>query len=105
MTADETETASPQDPPSKISINDQQFTPASFSALQCEEERKLLDVVDGMRRRGLNGTIELSQLVICGYQSSGKSSVLEAITEIPFPRNEGLCTCFATEVAQILSSA
>lgn len=28
----------------------------------------------------------------------GKSSVLEAITEIPFPRKENLCTRFATEV-------
>ncbi|KAI0449149.1 P-loop containing nucleoside triphosphate hydrolase protein [Xylaria acuta] len=30
--------------------------------------------------------------------SSGKSSVLEALTEIPFPRNEDLCTRFATEI-------
>ncbi|KAF1852089.1 uncharacterized protein K460DRAFT_351933 [Cucurbitaria berberidis CBS 394.84] len=80
------------------SINDDQFTMASFRALQCEEERRLLDVVDDMRRRGLNGTIELPQLVVSGDQSSGKSSVLEAITEIPFPRNEGLCTRFATEI-------
>lgn len=29
---------------------------------------------------------------------TGKSSVLEAITEIPFPRNENLCTRFATEI-------
>lgn len=36
--------------------------------------------------------------VVCGDQSSGKSSVLEAITEIPFPRNENLCTRFATEI-------
>lgn len=36
--------------------------------------------------------------VACGDQSSGKSSVLEAITEIPFPRRENLCTRFATEI-------
>ncbi|CZR58510.1 uncharacterized protein PAC_08402 [Phialocephala subalpina] len=34
----------------------------------------------------------LSQLVACGDQSAGKSSVLEALTEIPFPRNENLGT-------------
>ncbi len=28
----------------------------------------------------------------------GKSSVLEALTEINFPRNENLCTRFATEI-------
>jgi hypothetical protein len=31
-------------------------------------------------------------------QSAGKSSVLEAVTEIPFPRNDNLCTRFATEI-------
>lgn len=35
---------------------------------------------------------------MCGDQSSGKSSVLEAINEIPFPRKENLCTRFATEI-------
>ncbi len=29
---------------------------------------------------------------------SGKSSVLEALTEIPFPRADNLCTRFATEI-------
>ncbi|KAK5133992.1 hypothetical protein LTR04_004735 [Oleoguttula sp. CCFEE 6159] len=35
---------------------------------------------------------------MCGDQSAGKSSVLEALTEIPFPRNDNLCTRFATEI-------
>ncbi|KAJ4369012.1 hypothetical protein N0V83_006094 [Neocucurbitaria cava] len=91
-------TAKQSQSPTTRSINDVQFNTASFKDLQCDEERQLLDVVDGLRRRGLNDTIELPQLVVCGDQSSGKSSVLEAITEIPFPRNEGLCTRFATEI-------
>lgn len=74
------------------------FTTASLAKLQSKDERRLLDVVDKLRRTGLNGTIELPQLVVCGDQSSGKSSVLEAITEIPFPRKAGLCTRFATEI-------
>jgi Dynamin family len=56
------------------------------------------DTVDALRTCGLDGIISLPQLVICVDQSSGKSSVPEAITEIPFPRKENLCTRFATEL-------
>lgn len=34
-----------------------------------------------------------------GDQSSGKSSVLQAITKLPFPVSDTMCTRFATEVA------
>jgi GTPase SAR1 family protein len=36
--------------------------------------------------------------VVVGDQSSGKSSVLEAITELPFPRSSIRCTRFATQI-------
>lgn len=36
--------------------------------------------------------------MVCGDQSSGKSSVLEAITEVSFPRKDSLCTRFATQI-------
>ena len=39
------------------------------------------------------------QLVVVGDQSSGKSSVLQAITKLPFPVDDKMCTRFATEVA------
>jgi Dynamin family/Dynamin central region len=42
--------------------------------------------------------IELPRIVACGGQSSGRSSVLEAISRIEFPRGNGLCTAFATEL-------
>lgn len=57
----------------------------------------MLDIVDRLRMCGLGSILQLPQLVVCGNQSSGKSSVLEAITEVPFPRKENLCTGFATE--------
>ena len=72
--------------------------PESFDALQTSEQVQILDTVDALRTCGLDGIISLPQLVVCGDQSSGKSSVLEAITEIPFPRKENLCTRFATEL-------
>lgn len=74
------------------------ITTTSLKALQSADQRKVMDIVDKLRRTGLSGIVELPQLVVCGDQSSGKSSVLEAITEIPFPRKENLCTRFATEV-------
>ncbi|KAF1916992.1 P-loop containing nucleoside triphosphate hydrolase protein [Ampelomyces quisqualis] len=68
-------------PPSPTEVDP--FTTDSLKKLQSTDERRLLDVVDKLRRTGLNGTIELPQLVI---------------TEIPFPRKAGLCTRFATEI-------
>ena len=38
------------------------------------------------------------KLVVVGDQSSGKSSVLEGLTGIPFPRDSSLCTRFATQI-------
>lgn len=83
-------------------IDSEAVTTSSLQALQSADQRKVMDIVDKLRRTGLNGIVELPQLVVCGDQSSGKSSVLEAITEIPFPRKENLCTRFATEVIKLL---
>ncbi|KAI1915898.1 hypothetical protein LOZ65_005351 [Ophidiomyces ophidiicola] len=57
-----------------------------------------LNIIDKVRARGVGDHIALPQLVVCGDQSAGKSSVLEGITGIPFPRKDGLCTRFATEI-------
>ena len=51
-----------------------------------------------LRARGIGEHVDLPQLVVCGDQSAGKSSVLEGITGIPFPRQDGVCTKFATEI-------
>ena len=58
----------------------------------------LLDTIDRLRSQGISRYIDLPQIVVCGDQSSGKSSVLEAISNIQFPRKDNLCTRFATEV-------
>ena len=70
----------------------------ALATLQSKEHLKLLDEIDELRAYGVQDFVSLPQLVVCGDQSSGKSSVLEAITEIPFPRKDNLCTRFATEI-------
>ncbi|KAH1596715.1 hypothetical protein KXX34_009653 [Aspergillus fumigatus] len=57
-----------------------------------------LNQVDRIRANGVGDHIALPQLVVCGDQSAGKSSVLEGISGIPFPRQDGVCTRFATEI-------
>lgn len=70
----------------------------SVQALQSTEQMKLLNMVDELRAHGLSDITALPQLIVCGDQSSGKSSVLEALSGVPFPRKDGICTRFATEV-------
>ena len=52
----------------------------------------MLDLVDEMRRLGIEQDLPLPQIAVMGDQSSGKSSVLEALSGVPFPRGTGLVT-------------
>jgi GTP-binding protein EngB required for normal cell division len=67
-------------------------------SLQSHETRDLLDIVDSLRSHGINRYIDLPEIIVCGEQSSGKSSVLEAVSGVKFPSKDNLCTRFATEL-------
>lgn len=71
---------------------------ASVLELLIEEQRDLLDTVDELRSMGVGRIVDLPQIIVVGDQSSGKSSVLEAISLVRFPVKGGLCTRFATEL-------
>ncbi|KAJ8067433.1 hypothetical protein OCU04_004779 [Sclerotinia nivalis] len=58
-----------------------------------------LAFIDELKKLGINELVNLPQLVVIGDQSSGKSSVLQAITRLLFPVDDGLCTRFPTEVS------
>ncbi|KAJ5666900.1 dynamin [Penicillium macrosclerotiorum] len=68
------------------------------TALGTDLIKRRLNQVAQVRARGVGDHISLPQIVVCGDQSTGKSSVLEGITGVPFPRKDGLCTRFATEI-------
>jgi GTPase SAR1 family protein len=54
--------------------------------------------IDQLRERNISTYLALPQLVAVGDQSSGKSSLLENLTGIPFPRGQELCTRYSTQI-------
>ncbi|KAJ5471838.1 hypothetical protein N7539_008781, partial [Penicillium diatomitis] len=63
-----------------------------------EEQLDLLNSIDTLRSQGIDHYVSLPQIIVCGDQSSGKSSVLEAISGVTFPVKSNLCTRFPTEL-------
>lgn len=75
-----------------------QLASANLEGLCSKEQLELLNTVDSLRSQGISHYISLPQIIVCGDQSSGKSSVLEAISGVSFPVGTGLCTRFPTEL-------
>lgn len=71
---------------------------ANMSASTMLADPSLLEKIDNLFACNVGEHINLPQLVVVGDQSSGKSSVLEGLTKLKFPRNSGLCTRFATQI-------
>ncbi|KAH7317218.1 dynamin family protein [Rhexocercosporidium sp. MPI-PUGE-AT-0058] len=70
----------------------------SLGGLRSAKSIHRLKQIARVKAKGVGDHVALPQLVVCGDQSAGKSSVLEGITGIPFPRQDGVCTKFATEI-------
>ncbi|UQC86125.1 vacuolar sorting protein VPS1 [Colletotrichum lupini] len=63
-----------------------------------ESSRVLFDAIDKLQSCGVSQELAIPQLVIVGGQSTGKSSLLQSLTDIPFPVGSGCCTRFATRI-------
>ncbi|KAJ3184495.1 hypothetical protein HDU87_003893 [Geranomyces variabilis] len=70
------------------------FNPASAY----NDTQRMLDKVDRLRQLGVGQHVSLPQLVVAGDQSSGKSSLLESLSGISFPKAAELCTTFPTQI-------
>ncbi|KAK2014536.1 vacuolar sorting protein VPS1 [Colletotrichum eremochloae] len=63
-----------------------------------ESSKTLFDAIDRLQSHGVSQEVVIPQLVIVGGQSTGKSSLLQSLTDIPFPVGTGCCTRFATRI-------
>lgn len=57
-----------------------------------ESIRPYIDLIDTLRSFGIQKDLALPTIVVIGDQSSGKSSVLEALSGIALPRGSGIVT-------------
>uniref|UniRef100_A0A3B3S2D6 Dynamin-type G domain-containing protein n=1 Tax=Paramormyrops kingsleyae TaxID=1676925 RepID=A0A3B3S2D6_9TELE len=54
-----------------------------------ERVRPYIDLVDSLRMTGIERDLSLPAIAVIGDQSSGKSSVLEALSGVSLPRGSG----------------
>ncbi|KAH7151975.1 P-loop containing nucleoside triphosphate hydrolase protein [Dactylonectria estremocensis] len=63
-----------------------------------ERGRILFEAIDDLQKFECSKKLEIPQLIVVGGQSSGKSSLLQRLTGIPFPVGAGCCTRFPTRI-------
>ncbi|CAO1621291.1 unnamed protein product [Sympodiomycopsis kandeliae] len=63
-----------------------------------KKTRDLIQLADELRSCGTSLDISIPSIAIIGNQSSGKSSVIEAISGVSLPRSSGTCTRCPIEV-------
>ena len=93
-----------QRPDSSTTITTNLRTSPSLAGTKYAFSRqKLNEIVKALRDCGTEEVVELPKIAVIGNQSAGKSSLIEAISQIRLPRAASTCTRCSTEV--ILNSA
>ncbi|KAH9925891.1 P-loop containing nucleoside triphosphate hydrolase protein [Epithele typhae] len=59
--------------------------------------RRMLDLINGLHLTGIQADLPLPVIAVVGFQSAGKSSLIEAISGLTLPRAPGLCTRCPTD--------
>ncbi|KAI3333398.1 vacuolar sorting protein VPS1 [Ustulina deusta] len=105
MSSTTDDASSPSTPPSSLSDTENTPSPEDPTGdsipenpFDNESSRILFDAVDQLQHCGASRHVATPQLVIVGGQSTGKSSLLQSLTDIPFPVGTGCCTRFATRI-------
>jgi len=85
-----------ENPPNEDSVHQIPLADTQYA----RTTRDLNDIVNALRQCGANASLGLSlpMIAVIGNQSVGKSSLIEAISEIQVPRSMGTCTRCPTEV-------
>ncbi|XP_067261404.1 interferon-induced GTP-binding protein MxB-like [Chanodichthys erythropterus] len=66
-----------------------------------EKIRPCIDIIDNLRSLGVEKDLALPSIVVIGDQSSGKSSILEALSGVALPRGSGIVTRCPLELKMI----
>ncbi|KAI0262190.1 P-loop containing nucleoside triphosphate hydrolase protein [Gloeopeniophorella convolvens] len=83
---------------SPTSFDDAPTTPIGLSDPQyAARRRKLFEFLNRMRAAGADVDLDIPAIAVIGWQSAGKSSLIEAISGITLPRASGTCTRCPTE--------
>jgi hypothetical protein len=83
----------------KPSLRDK--TAGSIDNLEIERQKQMLQMlnnIDQLQECKIDPAVSLPQLVVSGDGSFGKSSMLEAISGVPFPRIDKVCPRFETKI-------
>ena len=60
--------------------------------------RAMIKCINDMRHVGVESTVRLPRICVIGDQSAGKSSLVEALSDIKIPRADGACTRCPLEI-------
>lgn len=74
------------------------FRSEALNSLCSQDRLNLIDSIDSLQSQGINHFVSLPQIIVYSNQSSGKSSVLEAISGVSFPVKSNLYTHFPTKL-------